>query len=159
MESSKQDQITSEQISIQMNNNAEELKNAFGEINTLVKQESKKNLSKTHNQLVQSKKKLKETEVKTLSSQQRWYAPFFRNKLLFYSLYFLIYFLRRIRSSWPLLAPIVNSKGFGALASLKDLIGAPKATKDDHHDYEYNDKNQHTTNPAEEDSKFLLVFS
>jgi hypothetical protein len=26
---------------------------------------------------------------------------------------------RRIRSSWPVLVPIVNPKGFGALASLK----------------------------------------
>lgn len=68
-------------------------------------------------------------------------------------------FSRRIRSSWSVLAPIVNSKGFGALASLKDLIGAPKATKDDHHDYEYNDdKNQIViTDPALEDSRFLIV--
>lgn len=69
----KDSKSKSEQISIEMNNNADELRKSFGEINAFVREESKKNLSKTNNQLVQSKKKLIETEVKTLSSQQRWY--------------------------------------------------------------------------------------
>jgi hypothetical protein len=74
MESLRDSKKKSEQISIEMNQNESSLRSSFKEITQVVRESGLKDLSATNNKLVMSKKKLRDTEVKTLSSQQRWYA-------------------------------------------------------------------------------------
>jgi hypothetical protein len=76
MESLRDSRKKSEEISIEMNQNESSLRSSFKKITEVCRETGLKDLSATNNKLVLSKKKLRDTEVKTLSSQQRWYGVF-----------------------------------------------------------------------------------
>jgi len=61
-----------------------------------------------------------------------------------------------IRASWPKLEFYVSKRGFGDFAKLKELIGAPTVSKDDHHDY---DAKNATSNSAFASGEFRKLAS